>query len=413
MIWFLRHLSVRLWLVALVSMPASIYLVFRLNGILTDINPIILFISVTLFFFAGTDLIMNLIGKKLILSLIKEGMAWERAEIYTRSEEKYYKALRIYDSFLISPFSAKACAEKLSGAMARLIAISETSNITFEKAATLFLKISPNDEHMALLWLKRLFHAKNLDLNTMDHDILTLIAENHYTNPKILPLLTNAFVQLERTDFTAQKVYEKALIYLKKESGKRLEIQNLIREHEEEEDMPSELSFAKASSNRPGIINLTKKISGNIFGFISFILSTLKDLFYLPAKHKKTKTFIKYSLIFVTLLLLIILLFTTLPTLFKNQPATIEPEQMIIKAPAPELPYTIQVAAFLSLPHAKNYTNKLTKTGLTARYVKVVGKNKTWFLVRISEFKDKSSAAAYGQQLKREGLIKDFFVANK
>ncbi|MCD4743250.1 MAG: hypothetical protein K8R67_12310, partial [Desulfobacteraceae bacterium] len=151
MIWFLRHLSVRLWLVALVSMPASIYLVFRLNSILTDINPIILFISVTLFFFAGTGLIMNLIGKKLILSLIKEGMAWERAEIYTRSEEKYYKALRIYDSFLISPFSAKACAEKLSGAMARLIAISETSNTTFEKAATLFLKIAPNDEHMALL----------------------------------------------------------------------------------------------------------------------------------------------------------------------------------------------------------------------------------------------------------------------
>ena len=106
-------------------------------------------------------------------------------------------------------------------------------------------------------------------------------------------------------------------------------------------------------------------------------------------------------------------MFTTLPTLFKNQPATIEPEQMIIKAPAPELPYTIQVAAFLSLPHAKNYTNKLKKTGLTARYVKVEGKNKTWFLVRISEFKDKSSAAAYGQQLKREGLIKDFFVANK
>ena len=84
-----------------------------------------------------------------------------------------------------------------------------------------------------------------------------------------------------------------------------------------------------------------------------------------------------------------------------------------MKAPVPKLPYTIQIAAFLSQPHAENYTKKLKKTGLDARFVKVEGKSKTWFLVRISKFPDKSSAAAYGQKLKREGLIKDFFVANK
>ncbi|MCK5099900.1 MAG: hypothetical protein KAR45_17445, partial [Desulfobacteraceae bacterium] len=170
MIWLLRHLSVRLWLTVLFSMPSSIYLVYRFNSIAADINPIILFITIALFFFAISGLILDFIGKKLIANLIKEGTAWERAEIYKRSEEKYYKALRIYDSFLISPFSAKGCAEKLSEAIAKFTAVSEISDESFKKAATLFIKLSPADEHMALLWLKRLFRTKDLALNTIDHD---------------------------------------------------------------------------------------------------------------------------------------------------------------------------------------------------------------------------------------------------
>ena len=360
---------------------------------------------------------MDLIGKKLILKLIKDGAAWERAKIYKRSEEKYYKALRIYDSFLISPFSAKAVAQKLSGAMAKLIAISEISDQSFEKAATLFIKFSPDDEHMALLWLKRLFHTKDLDFSAMDHDILTLIAENHHKNQKILPLLTNIFIQLERTDFTAQIVYKNALVYLKEDSEKRIKIQTLVREYKEKEDIPSKLSLVDASSDKSRLIILVKKIFATLLSIIPLTGSALKNSFLFLKNHKKTKIYIKFSSIFLFCILTLFLIFNALSPFFKSKIEKINQnqtqKQITIKAKAPQLPYTIQIAAFLSLPHAQSYTNKLKKTGLDVRFIKVKGKSKTWFLVRISEFKDKSSAAAYGQKLKREGLIKDFFVANK
>ncbi len=101
MIWLIRHISVRLWLTALFSMPVSIYLILKLNNLLTGTNPILLFIFIALFFFIISGFVLDFVGKKIISNLIKEGAAWERAEIYKRSEEKYYKALRIYDSFLI------------------------------------------------------------------------------------------------------------------------------------------------------------------------------------------------------------------------------------------------------------------------------------------------------------------------
>lgn len=413
MIWILRHLSVRLWITVLISMPFSIYLVYKFNSILPGIDPVILFSAIALFVFAISGFILDSLGKKLITKLIKEGAAWERAEIYKRSEERYYKALRIYDSFLISPFSAKSCAEKLSEAIAKFTAVSELSDPTFKKTSTLFLKLFPSDEHMALLWLKRLFRTKDLALNTMDHETLTLIAENHYDNPKILPLLTNIFIQIERTDFTAQKVYKKALVHLKKNSDKRIIIQNFVREIEEEESIPSELSFAKDAPRKNHVSNLIKFLIPAIANFLKFFPALIKKVFHFFSENKKTKIFIKFFSVFLAFFIAVFLMFNMFSTILKSKSKTIEQPQKIIKAPVPELPYTIQIAAFLSQPHAVNYTKKLKDKGLDARFVKVEGKSKTWFLVRISKFPDKISAAAYGEKLKREGLIKDFFVANK
>ncbi len=401
-------------------MPASFYFVFQLNNISAKINPIVLFISIVFIIFIFIGFTLDLIGKMLISNLIKEGDAWERAGIYKRGEEKYYKALRIFDSFLISPLSAKTYAEKLSGAMAKFMAVSESRDATFEKASTLFLKLSPHDEHMALLWLQRLFHVKDLDINTMDHDILTLIADNHLNNQRILPLLTNIFVQLERTDYTAQKVYKKALTHLKKDSQKRAIIQQFIREQEDGEELPLKLSCAessplskKTSKTGHSLLLFFKKTGTQLFQFINIIHAAFKKFFYLITSHEKTKTYIKFSLIFISFLLVISLLFITFSNFSKNQTIPVEQKQTIAEVAIPKMPYTIQIAAFLSKPHAENYTKKLKSTGLDARLVTVTGKSKTWFLVRISQFPDKASAAAYGQKLKSEGLIKDFFVANK
>jgi cell division protein FtsN len=55
----------------------------------------------------------------------------------------------------------------------------------------------------------------------------------------------------------------------------------------------------------------------------------------------------------------------------------------------------------------------LKKKGIDAVIKKVAGGGKTWFLVQVSEFTDKKSAEDYGQKLKQNHIIDDFFVNNK
>jgi len=54
----------------------------------------------------------------------------------------------------------------------------------------------------------------------------------------------------------------------------------------------------------------------------------------------------------------------------------------------------------------------LKKKGIEASVKKVAGGGKTWFVVRVSSFVDKKSATTYGQKLKQQKIIDDFFVNN-
>ncbi|MCP4672119.1 MAG: SPOR domain-containing protein, partial [Desulfobacula sp.] len=76
-------------------------------------------------------------------------------------------------------------------------------------------------------------------------------------------------------------------------------------------------------------------------------------------------------------------------------------------------PFTIQVAAYLKQVHADRYAGVLKKKGFTPFIKKVRGGGKTWYVVRVSEFSDKASAAAFGKKLKDKKIIDDFFVSNK
>ena len=75
-------------------------------------------------------------------------------------------------------------------------------------------------------------------------------------------------------------------------------------------------------------------------------------------------------------------------------------------------PFTIQVAAYLRPEDAQIYLKRLKEQGLDAYLTKRQGTKKTYYQVRVSHFKDKESAKAYGTSLKTQGLIDDFFVAN-
>ena len=75
-------------------------------------------------------------------------------------------------------------------------------------------------------------------------------------------------------------------------------------------------------------------------------------------------------------------------------------------------PFTIQVAAYLKPEYAHRYVAQLKKQGLDAYWTEAASGNKHWFQVRVSHFKDKDSARAYGESLKARGIIDDYYVAN-
>lgn len=74
--------------------------------------------------------------------------------------------------------------------------------------------------------------------------------------------------------------------------------------------------------------------------------------------------------------------------------------------------FTLQVAAYLKKKHAEKYVAHLKTLGLDAFWIVTTRRNKTWYQVRVSHFPDKAAARAYGQSLKDQGLIDDFYVAN-
>ena len=75
-------------------------------------------------------------------------------------------------------------------------------------------------------------------------------------------------------------------------------------------------------------------------------------------------------------------------------------------------PFTLQVAAYLKPEYAKQYVQQLKKRGVDAYWAEAVSGEKRWYQVRVSHFATKQAARDYGEELKADGIIDDFYVAN-
>ena len=80
-------------------------------------------------------------------------------------------------------------------------------------------------------------------------------------------------------------------------------------------------------------------------------------------------------------------------------------------AAAPD-PFTLQVAAYLKQEYAVKLVEELKRKGLDAYWTETSSGGKLWYQVRLSHFPDQPSAREYGRDLKRKGLIDDFYVTN-
>lgn len=143
---------------------------------------------------------------------------------------------------------------------------------------------------------------------------------------------------------------------------------------------------------------------------LSILIKQTTAIILFIRHSKRSRPIIRWSMITLLAIGVVILVINTTRYLVKpEKPVTEEKDltEVIITDP-----FTIQVAAYLRPEDAQIYLKHLKERGLDAYITKRQGTKKIYYQVRISHFKDKESARAYGTSLKAQGIIDDFFVAN-
>jgi hypothetical protein len=421
----MRNISVRLWLALLVSVPAGFYFLPWFSGFRTGPGMMGFFFCLSVACYVGISILMHLTGKWMIQTRIHEAQAWEQAGISTRAEKKYLQAVRIYDSFLLSPVRSTPLTLLITRSLARFALTFDRKSDPFTQAVRVCLASDPHDDALAALWLRQLDRDKTV--TTQDQTLLTRLAHTHQGNPGMLPLMARIFLDTGRMDFTARQVYAQVMDHPDLKSLFQKDIERLtggdpgamgsvsrepvqkLRHHKEVPEQRAGTPWPV-----PGMTETVRRAGLNLLQAVaaarrSVALSMDRIQSGIPGQIR-WRFYLKAGIMGVLCIGMAVFIYHTVFYLTPPEPV-VETETIIEESVLK--PFTIQVAAYLTDTHARYYVKQLTQQGVDARIKKTTGGGKTWYLIHVSEFEDRQSAAAYGNQLKSENIIEEFFVSNK
>ncbi|MCF6246736.1 MAG: SPOR domain-containing protein [Desulfobacula sp.] len=442
--WILRNIGIHLWLATLFTVPVVFFLLPFLKQIFPGLNPATATIVIFICLFSGIGSAMDIIARKAVVNLIREGQTWERSGVVQKAKKAYLRAIRIYDTFLFWPFFSRQTAGMICGAIAKFNVNEDKENPNFALASVVYLKLHPEDKDAALIWLNQL--RRKTFVTPMEQEVLTLVVQQHYDNPLFSQITADIFLRLERKDFTAKKFYRYLMAASKFKDRYETRIQDLIGGIDEidthKKSLKDEKTFKQIESFVPVKMTIQKKIHtgalvqkiinnlvvffreriSNLIGLfkigmvwigslLSFIVLSLGKSYTWIKENPKAQGYLKIAFLSIAFLWLAFFMINTLTHMFKSKTVEKTSEKQIQAQVAK--PFTIQVAAYLKQKHADRYVGLLKKKGIEAGVKKMDGGGKTWYLVRVSQFTDKKSAAEYGKRLKQEKIIDDFFVNNK
>lgn len=421
MIWTLRNISLHLWITTLVVLPVCFYILTVLTRLFPGVNPYLVGIMLILVVFSVFSFLMDVTARKIITNLLKEGQSWERTGIMTKAGKRYVRALRVYDSFLLWPFSAKKTVKELCSVIARFQMNTGLENEIFNQVVFTYLKSNPEDRDIAQAWIRRLRQSELV--TTEEQETLTSLAEAHISDPALSSEIAKICLGLGRTDYTARKLYAR----MQKEPGLEKTISSKIEElTESSEDLSlsQEIGYIHSEPVEPekkksgirlmtiisGLISFVGMVYKGIISFVKQIISAvIKGCAYVQ-DNDRLRFVIKTGTLTVLGAWLVFFMFSTVSHMIKSKAS---PEEQQAVETQISMPFTIQVAAFNKKNLAERYVDLLSKKGLDARVSQLGSKGKIWYAVRISQFADKQSAAEYGRKLKSEKHIDDFFVSNR
>lgn len=430
----LRSLCIRLWITLFLGIPLSLVTGSAFLSFSSGPGLFIVEAGVVILLFFFIDAVFHILGQTMITRLIKEGEAWERSGIFIKSRKCYESAVRIFDTFLLSPFRSKRTALMLTRTLAQFALSSQAGLPQFSLAVNAYLEMNPLDEDICLLWVKRLIKCEQI--TPEQEAILTLLASVHGDSPRLMPLLTRCFIGLGRTDFAAQTIYQRAVADQSLNRRFADRIRDLMVNPDDSngamEPAPARRDYSVDTGTAPayrphigGAGRTGRKLAGSVISavrsivrttgsllaaMISFVALTAGAAVTCVKEKEKVRFYLKLAAVTLAGIFLVLFIMNTISHLVPEKVPASDPVPVDIQTPKP---FTIQVAAYLTQRHAQNYVARLKKQDIDARIKTVDGGGKQWFLVMVSEFPDKASAAEYGRTLKQRGLIQDFFVNNR
>lgn len=480
MLSFFKHMATRLWLTVLLGGVASLWLLPSFQdriGLQWTPLPVVLIMMAA---FSLIGWFSNRWGRSTVERLIYEAGVFERDGMVAEAENRFRRALAVFDSFLISPVARKQKAVPLRARVARFYLARASKSDAAEEFLVAYLHTHPQDEEVAESWIEHI--ESRGGLREEHQELAYLIGRAQPRNQTIQPVLARYYLMLERTDFPALQTYRRALgadqkvpaefynnlalLFLQERRADEWALEIYLKAIEKSDQRPAILRgiaacvrwISPGERNKPllqqayahlaGIdpVDIKKMSAGfkppvqtsdkrdaqrsfqkqaSFFKTAGAVLQTFyEDVTAAPMWiFRLVQTGTRRALqstrsrrVFAGVLLagmaiaIVFLVINTVAHLVKTEkPVARKAEK------APEVitdPFTLQVAAYLKPAYAQKYVEKLKERGLDAYWREALSANKKWYQVRVAHFADKQSARDFGESLKAEGVIDDYYVAN-
>jgi hypothetical protein len=209
MVSFFKHIAARIWLTVLLGGLASIWVLPSFQdriGLDWALLPVALMMLAV---FQLTGWVSNRWGLNTVERLIHEAGIFERDGMGTEAEDRFRRAVAVFDSFLISPLVKKQKAGALTARIARFYLARAKKSHASEAFLISYLQSNPEDEEVAENWIQQI--ESRGGLREEHQELAYLIGNAQPKNRTIQSALAPYYLLLERTDFPALQTYRRAL----------------------------------------------------------------------------------------------------------------------------------------------------------------------------------------------------------
>jgi hypothetical protein len=209
MVSFLKHIAVRIWLTVLLGGVVCLWVMPSFQdriGLEWALLPALLII-VAAFVLIGW--VSTRWGLNTVERLLQEAGGFERDGMVAEAENRFRRALAVFDSFLISPLIKKQKSGRLTARVARFYLARAARSYESEAFLESYLQSNPQDEEVAENWIQQIESREGL--KEEHQELAYLIGSAQPKNRSIQSALARYYLMLERTDFPALQTYRRVL----------------------------------------------------------------------------------------------------------------------------------------------------------------------------------------------------------